>query len=331
AATLVAWWHRLPLGMLLDAAAPGLAVGAAIARLGCFLGGCCYGRPTGSFLGVHFPDGHLGMAKLPAGDPRGLHPTQLYLAAAGLCIAGVAMALRGGGDRRPGDVFRVGSALYAASTFAIEFLRDDPGRWFGAGLSHTQWISLAILLLLSGTAIRRAITPRRAAATASLLVVTVAAAAARAGEPEPAIPPSTMIDVIGRSVVDGTPGALVVLGRLLEIGGGGPLGTWSRIGLGATRMLEGDLSEGLAEWRRAAADAGETPWGAQAELAVGLGEVMSGRPDAAIPAFSAAAASGEGELVAFAALSLGRVLAATGDTVGAEAAFRRVLTEHSRS
>src|SRR5438105_4880613 len=189
AAALAARLWRLPVGALFDAAAPGLATGAAIARVGCFLGGCCYGRPTASFLGVHFPDGHLG--------------------------------------------------------------RDG--------------------------------------------------------------------------------GAAVVLGQLLEIGGGGPLGTWSRIGLGADRLLDGRLDDAVAEWRTAATHARATPWGAQAELAVGLGEVVSGRPDAAIAAFRAAVDAGEGETVAFAAVSLGRVLAASGDAPGAETSFRRVLADHPRS
>src|SRR5438105_4248354 len=114
-AALAARLRRLPLGALFDAAAPGLAVGAAIARLGCFLGGCCYGRPTASFLGVHFPDGHLGMAKLAAGDLRALHPTQLYLAAAGVSIAVLLAAIRRR-ERRPGSLFRLGAALYAATT-----------------------------------------------------------------------------------------------------------------------------------------------------------------------------------------------------------------------
>jgi hypothetical protein len=39
----------------------------------------------------------------------------------------------------------VAALLYALSTFLVEFLRADPGRRFIAGLSHNQWISVAIL------------------------------------------------------------------------------------------------------------------------------------------------------------------------------------------
>ncbi|HLY39503.1 MAG TPA: prolipoprotein diacylglyceryl transferase family protein [Candidatus Binatia bacterium] len=322
-AALAARVRRLPVGALFDAAAPGLAVGAAIARLGCFLGGCCYGRPTPSFLGVRFPDGHLGMAKLAAADPRGLHPTQLYLAAASVSIA-VVLATVDARRRRPGDLFRLGAGLYAATSLAIEFLRDDPGRWFAAGLSHSQWISLAVLGVLSATVARRALV----ATAATVVVVTLAAPLARADD---TLPATTVVDVVGRALAGRDAGAAVVLGRLLEIGGGGPLGTWSRIGLGADRLLDGRLGDAVAEWRAASTDAGATPWGAQAELAVGLGEAMTGRQDAAIAAFRAAVDGGEGETLAFAAVSLGRVLAATGDPSGAEASFRRVLADHPRS
>ncbi|HZP42318.1 MAG TPA: prolipoprotein diacylglyceryl transferase family protein, partial [Candidatus Binatia bacterium] len=323
--------HRLPLGKLFDAGAPGLAVGAAIARIGCFCAGCCYGRPTDSVLGVHFPYGHLGMAQLAAGDPRGLHPTQLYLAASALAIAAILLALGRRGRRRPGDLFLLGTALYAASAFAIEFLRDDPGRWFGGGLSHSQWISLAILVVLGTVALRRAAAPRYALATATALLVALATASRAAAQAEPPLAPDTLMEIVGRGLVDGRADALLVLGRFLEFGGGGPLETWSRIGLGTRDLFDGNLSGALAEWRRAAADAGDTPWGAHAQLAVGFGEVMSGRPDAAVPAFRAAVEAGDRQTVGYAALSLGRVLAAQGDPAGAEASLRRVLAEQPRA
>src|SRR5438034_633051 len=99
-----------------------------------------------ALLGVRFPEGHPGMAKLLPGDPRGLHPTQLYLAASALGIGLLLLVLRRRGPGRPGHRFALAAALYAATTFAIEFLRDDPGRWFGLGVSHSQWISGAIFV-----------------------------------------------------------------------------------------------------------------------------------------------------------------------------------------
>jgi prolipoprotein diacylglyceryltransferase len=92
-----------------------------------------------------FPFDHPGMLRLPRDEQWALLPTQLYLAAAALVILVVAIAVRRRRRARPGSVFAVAALLYALSTLVIEFLRADPGRRFAAGLSHNQWISLAIL------------------------------------------------------------------------------------------------------------------------------------------------------------------------------------------
>ena len=135
---------RLDVWSFLDAATPGLALGAFFCRVGCFLGGCCWGRPTTARVAVRFPPDHDGMLGL-ADESWGLHPTQLYLAAAALAVAAVALAMRGRRHGQAGDCFLSAAALYAASSFGIEVLRADPGRWFGLGLSHNQWISAAIV------------------------------------------------------------------------------------------------------------------------------------------------------------------------------------------
>lgn len=44
---------RMPLGQLVDPLCHAAAIGQAIGRIGCFLAGCCYGRPTDRF-GLHF-------------------------------------------------------------------------------------------------------------------------------------------------------------------------------------------------------------------------------------------------------------------------------------
>jgi len=64
-------WRRWPLLPVLAAATPALAVGQMIGRIGCFLVGDDYGRPTSLPWGVAFPRG------LPPTFER-VHPTQLY-------------------------------------------------------------------------------------------------------------------------------------------------------------------------------------------------------------------------------------------------------------
>jgi phosphatidylglycerol:prolipoprotein diacylglycerol transferase len=56
---------QVPLGIFYDATAPGLFLGLAVGRIGCFFGGCCAGRPTRSPWGVWSSDGHLGTRRVP--------------------------------------------------------------------------------------------------------------------------------------------------------------------------------------------------------------------------------------------------------------------------
>src|SRR5262245_56302743 len=51
--------YKLPWWRTADAFAPGVALGQMIGRMGCFSAGCCCGRPTTAFYGVHFSEkGH---------------------------------------------------------------------------------------------------------------------------------------------------------------------------------------------------------------------------------------------------------------------------------
>src|SRR5947208_1202704 len=72
AGAIYAWRRRLPFWALADAVAPGLALGYAIGRIGCFLNGCCYGGPTTLPWGVVFRDADHGGLTPPS------HPVQPY-------------------------------------------------------------------------------------------------------------------------------------------------------------------------------------------------------------------------------------------------------------
>lgn len=75
---------RLPATVFLDAVTPGLFLGVAIGRIGCFLAGCCAGRVTTSRWGVWSSDRKVGARRIPA---------QILESAAGLTIAGVSALL----------------------------------------------------------------------------------------------------------------------------------------------------------------------------------------------------------------------------------------------
>lgn len=108
-------WKRLPKMAVFAAATPALAVGHAIGRIGCFLVGDDYGRPSNLPWAVAFPQG-LPPTTVP------VHPTQLYEAAALVPLA--ILLFRWRRQRRP-DAFVLGGYLMLAGAirFLIEFVR----------------------------------------------------------------------------------------------------------------------------------------------------------------------------------------------------------------
>ncbi len=107
--------RRVPLMAGLAAASPGLALGHAIGRIGCFLVGDDYGRPSELPWAVAFPDG------LPPTDVP-VHPTQLYEMAPLLLVVWLLIKWRRNGVPDP-VVFGRYLTLAGAIRFAIEFVR----------------------------------------------------------------------------------------------------------------------------------------------------------------------------------------------------------------
>lgn len=138
--TVVSTAARLPLGTLLDAAAPPLALGAALGRLGCFAAGCCAGVPTSLPIGVRFP----------ASDLR-VHPTQLYSSAVDLAILFALLKHDSRGAPR-GRLFLLFVILYSAKRMILETIRTEP-KIFGP-LTTAQVVA-ALLLAVSSILWRR--------------------------------------------------------------------------------------------------------------------------------------------------------------------------------
>jgi phosphatidylglycerol---prolipoprotein diacylglyceryl transferase len=133
--------HRLPLWHLADFAIPALAIGHALGRIGCFLNGCCYGRPAGdACCGVVYP-AVSEPGRLFAGTP--LYPVQL-IEAAGLILIWLLLLYAYPRRRKDGAVFALYLLLYPPCRFFLEFLRgDDRLAWFR--LDVAQLTSLALL------------------------------------------------------------------------------------------------------------------------------------------------------------------------------------------
>ena len=145
-ALIVAIWYmrrnRLPVLATCDVFAPGIALGQAVGRIGCFAAGCCWGTECHLPWAVTFRNLEAQrLTGVPLGDP--LHPTQLYESLADAVIFFVLYRL----IARPhaaGAILGWYLALYSSARFVIEFFRFHEQGLHG-GLSLTQWISLATL------------------------------------------------------------------------------------------------------------------------------------------------------------------------------------------
>jgi phosphatidylglycerol:prolipoprotein diacylglycerol transferase len=154
-ALLVLWRARiskLPLVSVMNAAAPTLAVGQALGRVGCFLVGDDYGRVTDSWVGVAFPDGLP-----PTVDP--VHPTMLYECA--WLLAGGALLW----TRRGRSPFLFGEYLMLAGAgrFWIELFRTNPA--FVGPLTNAQLVAVACFAVGAIGWLRGAVVARRDPAT----------------------------------------------------------------------------------------------------------------------------------------------------------------------
>jgi phosphatidylglycerol:prolipoprotein diacylglycerol transferase len=138
-----------------DVAAPAIALGQAIGRIGCFMAGDDYGRSTSVPWSVTFtnPDAAT-IGGAPLGVP--LHPVQLYESVFCFALFGVLIWF-GRRRHRDGDIIVAYTALYAIGRFFLEYFRGDADRGFvfGGALSTSQFIGVVMLIVTAVVLIRR--------------------------------------------------------------------------------------------------------------------------------------------------------------------------------
>jgi phosphatidylglycerol:prolipoprotein diacylglycerol transferase len=131
--------HRLRPGQLANLVFVVAPLCHAIGRIGCFLGGCCYGSACSLPWAVTYtnPDARR-LNGTPLGVP--LHPTVLYESGLELVNFAVSFVLW---RRKVADwtIAVVWLGLYGVERFLLEFLRSDP-RGFLGPLSTSQWLGL---------------------------------------------------------------------------------------------------------------------------------------------------------------------------------------------
>lgn len=130
-------WHLLQLG---DFIAPLIPLGLAAGRLGNFINGELWGRPTDLPWGMVFPGAHDGI-------PR--HPSQLYeMGLEGFCL----FALVWWFARKPRPLGQVSAVFlmgYGAFRFLVEFTRepDDFLGFLVGGLTMGQLLSIPMIII----------------------------------------------------------------------------------------------------------------------------------------------------------------------------------------
>ena len=148
----VSWWvrvHRILWLKAADIAAPAIALGYGVGRIGCFLAGdATWGKVTDVPWGMAFPNAVAGWVDPLTGMPYppgvGVHPTQLYEVVQSLFVFGVLWILRK--KRYPqGTIFWLYLALAGSMRFLVEFWRVNPV--IALGMTEYQWISIALVAL----------------------------------------------------------------------------------------------------------------------------------------------------------------------------------------
>lgn len=157
-----------------DLLMPGILLGLAFGRIGCFLNGCCYGQVVqGLPWSVCFPVisnakgeitgspafiDHVHQNLIPNNALMSLpvHPAQLYesvLSVSFFIILSIIWARKKrfddkGNHQEPkhGFIIAYAGMLYAIGRFSVESLRGD-NKSFITGISYSQWVSVGLFVV----------------------------------------------------------------------------------------------------------------------------------------------------------------------------------------
>lgn len=151
-------YRKYPCGGVADLIALALPAAHAVARVGCFLNGCCFGRPWNGWGGVTYAAAETAVARIQ--QLQGLLPTSAVLPLPAfpvqlleaLCCALIALVIWWMERRRCCDNrrFFVYLILYCIVRFLVEFLRGDycpVPQWLTPAQVTTLFVVLPAALL----------------------------------------------------------------------------------------------------------------------------------------------------------------------------------------
>jgi hypothetical protein len=144
---ILLWLLRQPILPYLDLTILGIGVFLACGRIGCFMVGCCHGRPCR--WGVCYSKEHAkaGFTSYYVGVR--LFPVQLVesLWVFSITVVGIILVSH---SRNPGEALAWYVIMYDTGRFCFEFMRGDKDRSYYLGFSQPQWISLILMLGIVG-------------------------------------------------------------------------------------------------------------------------------------------------------------------------------------
>ena len=126
---------------------PGIIIAHGFGRIGCFLGGCCYGEPTTLSIGVIYPKGSLAAIQYPdyeTGNSLPLFPTQLIEAIFEFCL-GTVLLINLKLSKKFG--LQIYAVCYGLFRFFLEFSRGDSRGSTGFFLSPSQLMSCILIVI----------------------------------------------------------------------------------------------------------------------------------------------------------------------------------------
>lgn len=136
----------LPVRRLLDLTAPGVFAAMALARPGCWLGGCCAGRPTTSRWGLWSSDRIIGVRRIPV---------QLMESGLAALIASLGLLLVLTTSARPsGIVLALSAALYTLGRQGLFPLRAEARR-----TSRGRLAAAMVAALIAATSVALLVMP----------------------------------------------------------------------------------------------------------------------------------------------------------------------------
>ncbi|MCF6308273.1 MAG: prolipoprotein diacylglyceryl transferase [Flavobacteriaceae bacterium] len=137
---IIIWYlkkHKISVLPMLDILAFTTLIVHSIGRLGCFFGGCCYGKPTNVFTGIAFPK-TSGIK---------VHPSQLYEIFVLLIIMAILFYIKKK-QQFKGQLFLIYIILYAIARSFLELFRgDERGFVLNRYISHSQLIALVLIIV----------------------------------------------------------------------------------------------------------------------------------------------------------------------------------------